>query len=123
MHTIHDITELHRGQDATQPFIVEDADTDTEGDRKDLTNATVTFYVARSRNDHVRTGDDAPLLEKDSSGTDVTITDAVNGEVEVRIDSADYDQLTEQSCWYELWVTDANGDEAPVVAGEVHLDK
>lgn len=124
MHIRHDITDLHRGQDATQPFIIEDADDGTDGTRKDLTNATVTFYAARRRSDHVRTGDDDPLLTKDNGSVGgVVITDATNGEVDVNIDSTDYSDLTEETCWYELWVEDSAGDDAPVVAGEIHLDK
>ena len=123
MHNRHDITELHRGQDATQPFVIEDADDGTDGSRKDLTGASVTFYVARRRSDHVRTGDDAPLLTKDTAGGGVEITDATAGEVNVYLDAGDYADLTEETCWYELWVTDSAGDEAPVVAGELHLDK
>lgn len=118
-HQTHTIDDLHRGQNATQPITVEN----TDGTAKDLTGATVYFYALNDPDDDVHEGGDAAALSKDSSGSEVTITDATNGDVEVDFLPGDYSSIPGYDHAYEVWVEDAAGDQTLVLSGTIDLDK
>lgn len=93
--------------------IIRDEISNPDGTAKDLSGASVSFVLS----DYP--GDD-PIITKDTSGGGVEITDAVNGVVEVAIDSADTQSLGGphgERYFYKITVTDGT-DTSAVTTGD-----
>lgn len=119
-HKTHNITDVHRGQHVEQPFEIVDED----GDPKNLTGATVSFYVLERSGDNVHQGDAEAALVKDTDANGgVEITNASEGAFEVTIGPDDYDAMPRRTHTYEVWIVDDDGNESPPVGGELRMDK
>lgn len=102
---------IYRRNKVTFRFTVVDEDTDGEP-ALDITTFTVKFAIARLS----EAGDPivgSPVIDLSSAtSAKVVKTDAVNGEVEVRLDKDDTDLLTPRDYYLELEVFDASGNPA-----------
>lgn len=88
-----------------------------DGTAKDLTSSTVNFGLAPEQG---RTLD----LEKSSStGNDVQITDAADGEIEIVLTSTDTDDIGAGVYYYEIEVEDANGITSTVATGDIRISR
>lgn len=81
---------------------------------KDLTGATITWGLAKRQGK-------APFLTK-TIGSGITVTDAVNGELEVAIDPADTADVKGGSYYHELEITDSIGNIATAAYGDVTIE-
>jgi hypothetical protein len=103
--------ELHAGNDTTLKLAVKD-----QGgvNPLDLTGTTVAFRLAASQ-------DGVALIAKDSSGAEVTITDAAQGLVDVILTSAETAKQA-GTHYYEAVVTDGVGNVFTVLEGQIEID-
>lgn len=93
--------------------LIDDTVTKDDGSVKSLSGASVVFGLAH------RPGG-TPLVEKDDTSSNVTITDASNGELEVRLGPTDTENLGTpdgKDYYYEIEVTDGSGDPSTVTTG------
>jgi len=89
---------------------------------KDLSGLTVKYALTRiGPNGPITTG---PLIDKSSSGADVTITDAINGIVTITLNPADTAALAaagETVYYHELEVFDGSGNGVVVATGNMTI--
>lgn len=91
-----------------------------DGSTAAIGGSTVTFALANYAGA-------TPLVEKDSSDSDVTITDSSNGELSVTLQPSDTDDLGShggEDYHYEIEITDGNDNPATVTTGTftIHAD-
>lgn len=97
--------------------IIADTVTNPDGTSKDLTGATVRFALAEYPGA-------PPEVQKDSTTSDVTITDATNGELEITLHPEDTEGLGDaetEAYHYEIEVEDQNGHVSTVTTGQFHI--
>ena len=103
--------ELVQGNDADITIVVRD----TAGVIKDISNSTVKFAVAPSRGDTVSFRKETPI--------EIELSDPVNGEFTVHIDSVDTTDLEEGVYVFEAEITDQSGNVVAVTLGRILLYK
>lgn len=121
-HARFDLTDAdaeHVGDTYTIPTTV----TDGSGAAKDLTGASATYFVVKSPAavDAYDDGDRDALVEKTIDGGGITLTDAANGELRVRVDTTDTSGLTPAEYHHRLRVTDQGGARRTVFHGTLEL--
>jgi len=94
----------------SQKLIITVQDADNAPAAKNLTGATITWALARSRGS-------APLITK-TVGSGITVTDAANGALEVAIAPADTATI-DGVHYHELEVVDSAGNKSTAVYGLV----
>lgn len=112
-HNEHDIEDIDTYQDFVQPVTV----VDKNGDPKSLSGSSLVLYFTHLESTDPHAGDDFALKKTDGSG--ITINDAGNGDIEFKVTKSDWDDLPNSEIYYELWVTDADGNDDKVLKGEV----
>lgn len=109
--------EIYAGNYRKIQFTVVDGDAG-DGSAKDLTGNSARFSMAKQKADgsYSRSAE----VDKSTSGSEVTITDAANGVIEVELVEAD--TLTLKGTYhYELELVDGSGNTLVVSVGEVEV--
>ena len=83
------------------------------GERVDLTNADISWVLAKSVSS-------SPELLKDTDSGDIVVTDAENGEFEIKLLPADTESLS-GSYYHEAEVVDSAGNESTIFVGRFEI--
>ena len=110
--------EMFAGNKRVQRFTIEDEDAG-DGSAKDLTGLTVKWILTNV--DKKGTPTATPLLDKASTGPDVSVTDAANGIVEVTIQKADTSGFSAGNYYFEVEVFDGSGDPVVTSTGTLRI--
>jgi hypothetical protein len=109
---INSFRQLHAGDDFTHIFLFTRG-----GTALDLTGATVRFTV---KEDTVETDAQAKLLYDSGTVTELEITDAVGGEITLKLQSADTQDL--EGLWlYDIQATFAGGSVMTLARGRIEF--
>jgi hypothetical protein len=99
--------EFHRGEVVDIDFAVKTGEAATN-----LTDSVITYALGFYNGKPAR-------IKKDSSGAEVTITDAEGGLVTVTLTEAETLDLAVATYWHKLIVTDSSGNPSVVATGTV----
>lgn len=110
---VNDDISMYDGDAKNLVFTVKDGHTDSAS-AVDITGFAITWTLYQ--NEH----SDTKLVQKDTSGSDVSLTDAANGEVTVTLEEADTDGH-ETEAYYELEATDSSGNDQMLAVGTIDI--
>jgi hypothetical protein len=80
------------------------------GEVVDLTNSDIAWVLAESVSA-------SPAVSKDTAGGGIVVTDALNGEFEIKIDPSDTESLS-GTYYHEAELTDSAGNESTILVGD-----
>jgi len=111
---------IYAGNRRVLTFTIEDQDAG-DGSAKDITGFTVKFALARTdANGEPITS--SPLIDLSSSGSQVVITDAANGVVQVTLGGSDTDSIVPGDYYFELEVFDSSSNSTVVAVGTMTIE-
>lgn len=102
-HDLDSIDHYVQGDTVVLEYIIEDADSDTDDARKDLTGSTVEWKLKESGSGDV-------VLSADDADVSADVTDTTNGIIEVTIDAGATSTIRGQFD-ERLLITDADGNQ------------
>lgn len=84
---------------------------------EDLTGAKLYFTVKTNKTDP----DSSALLQKDSAGNGITITQATKGKARLLLTSSDTDVLTPGTYFYDVQIRTSGNEVYTLFAGEIEV--